>query len=50
MGLQAPAVTVDLHLTNGLSSFTLVGLANVEVKEARDRVRSALQNAGLSPH
>lgn len=51
MGLQAPAVTVDLHLTNGLSSFTLVGLANVEVKEARDRVRSALQNAGLEfPH
>ena len=47
MGLQAPAVTVEVHLANGLPSFTLVGLAEVEVKEARERVRSALQNAGL---
>lgn len=47
VGLQAPAVTVEVHLANGLPSFTLVGLAEVEVKEARERVRSALQNAGL---
>ena len=47
VGLQAPAVTVEVHLANGLPSFTLVGLADVEVKEARERVRSALQNAGL---
>ena len=47
MGLQAPAVTVEVHLANGLPSFTLVGLAEVEVKEARERVRSALQNTGL---
>jgi magnesium chelatase family protein len=47
LGLQAPAVTVEVHLANGLPSFTLVGLADVEVKEARERVRSALQNAGL---
>ncbi|MFY3385534.1 YifB family Mg chelatase-like AAA ATPase [Paracidovorax sp. MALMAid1276] len=47
LGLQAPAVTVEVHLANGLPSFTLVGLAEVEVKEARERVRSALQNAGL---
>ena len=45
LGLQAPAVTVEVHLANGLPSFTLVGLAEVEVKEARERVRSALQNA-----
>ena len=51
VGLQAPAVTVEVHLANGLPSFTLVGLADVEVKEARERVRSALQNSGLDfPH
>jgi magnesium chelatase family protein len=47
LGLQAPAVTVEVHLANGLPSFTLVGLADVEVKEARERVRSALQNSGF---
>ncbi|QIL82807.1 YifB family Mg chelatase-like AAA ATPase [Diaphorobacter sp. HDW4A] len=46
-GLQAMPVTVEVHLANGLPSFTLVGLADVEVKEARERVRSALQNSGL---
>ena len=51
LGLEAPPVTVEVHLANGLPSFTLVGLADVEVKEARERVRSALQNAGLEfPH
>ncbi len=48
LGLEAPAVTVEVHLANGLPGFTLVGLADTEVKEARERVRSALQNAGLS--
>ena len=47
LGLQAPAVTVEVHLANGLPSFTLVGLADTEVKEARERVRSAIANAGL---
>ena len=51
VGLDAAPVTVEVHLANGLPSFTLVGLADVEVKEARERVRSALQNAGLEfPH
>ncbi|MCJ0765480.1 YifB family Mg chelatase-like AAA ATPase [Variovorax terrae] len=51
LGLEAAAVTVEVHLANGLPSFTLVGLAEVEVKEARERVRSALQNSGLEfPH
>ena len=51
LGLAAPAVTVEVHLANGLPSFTLVGLADVEVKEARERVRSALLNSGLTfPH
>ncbi len=47
LGLQAPAVQVEVHLANGLPSFTLVGLADTEVKEARERVRSAIANAGL---
>ena len=47
LGLEAAPVTVEVHLANGLPAFTLVGLADVEVKEARERVRSALQNAGL---
>ena len=47
MGLEAAAVTVEVHLANGLPSFTLVGLADVEVKEARERVRCAIQNSGL---
>lgn len=46
-GLQAPEVTVEVHLANGLPSFTLVGLADTEVKEARERVRAALSNSGL---
>src|SRR5574343_1210156 len=51
LGLAAAPVTVEVHLANGLPSFTLVGLAEVEVKEARERVRSALMNAGLEfPH
>ena len=44
-GMQALPVTVEVHLANGLPSFTIVGLPETEVKEARDRVRAALQNA-----
>jgi len=47
MALASPAVTVEVHLANGLPSFTLVGLAETEVKEARERVRCAIQNSGL---
>ncbi len=45
--LDAAEVTVEVHLANGLPSFTLVGLADTEVKEARERVRAAIQNSGL---
>lgn len=48
VGLDAPEVTVEVHLANGLPSFTLVGLPETEVKEARDRVRAALQNSGFA--
>ena len=44
-GMDAPEVTVEVHLSGGLPSFTIVGLPEAEVKEARDRVRAALINA-----
>jgi magnesium chelatase family protein len=43
-GIEAPPVTVEVHLANGLPSFTIVGLPEAEVREARDRVRAALVN------
>ncbi|WP_301101400.1 YifB family Mg chelatase-like AAA ATPase [Propionivibrio sp.] len=46
-GLFAPEVAVEVHLAGGLPSVTLVGLPDIEVKEARDRVRAALQNSGF---
>jgi magnesium chelatase family protein len=50
-GLDAPEVRVEVQLANGLPSFTLVGLADTEVKESRERVRAALQQSGFSfPH
>jgi magnesium chelatase family protein len=44
-GMEAPLVTVEVHIANGLPSFTIVGLPETEVKESKDRVRAALQNA-----
>jgi magnesium chelatase family protein len=44
-GMDAPEVVVEAHLANGLPAFALVGLPETEVKEARDRVRAAIQNA-----
>ncbi|HEY9105022.1 YifB family Mg chelatase-like AAA ATPase [Chitinimonas sp.] len=44
-GVSAPEVVVEAHLANGLPSFTVVGLPDAEVKEARDRVRAAIQTA-----
>lgn len=47
LGMEAPAVTVETHLPGGLPGFTLVGLPETAVREARDRVKSALQNCGF---
>ena len=44
-GMEAPLVTVEVHLANGLPNFTIVGLPETEVKESKDRVRAALLNA-----
>ena len=46
-GVEAPRVTVEVHLSNGLPAFSLVGLPETSVKEARERVRSAIINAGF---
>lgn len=47
VGVEAPAVTVETHLANGLPSLTLVGLPEGAVKESKDRVRSAILTSGL---
>lgn len=41
-GIDAPPVSVEIHLANGLPAFNIVGLAETEVREARERVRAAL--------
>jgi magnesium chelatase family protein len=45
-GLSAQPVTVEVDIRAGLPAFTIVGLAGAAVREARDRVRSALLNSG----
>ena len=47
VGIDAPLVTIEVHLANGLPAFNLVGLPETSVREARDRVRSALINSGF---
>jgi magnesium chelatase family protein len=45
VGLDAPAVTVEVHITGGLPALSIVGLPEAEVKESKDRVRSAIINS-----
>ena len=47
VGIQAPAVTVEIHIANGLPMFSLVGMAETSVKESKERVRSAISNSGF---
>ncbi len=47
-GIHAPLVTVETHLSPGLPKINIVGLPEEEVKESRERVRSAIINAGLT--
>ena len=44
-GIEAPAVSVEVHLSNGLPSLSIVGLPETAVKESKDRVRSAILNS-----
>ncbi|SFU49473.1 YifB family Mg chelatase-like AAA ATPase [Xenorhabdus koppenhoeferi] len=48
IGIDSPIVTIEAHISNGLPGLTLVGLPETTVKEARDRVRSALLNSGFT--
>jgi magnesium chelatase family protein len=45
LGVNAPLVTVEVHLSGGLPAFNIVGLPEATVRESRDRVRSALINS-----
>lgn len=47
LGLSAPAVSVEVHLANGLPAFNIVGLPETSVRESRERVRAALVQSGL---
>lgn len=47
IGISAPAVTVEVHLSNGLPGLTIVGLPEAAVRESKERVRSAIINSGL---
>ncbi len=47
VGIEAPPVSVEVHLANGLPAFNLVGLPDVQVRESRERVRAALLSAGF---
>ncbi len=44
-GVQAPLVTVEVHLSNGLPGLSIVGLPEMAVRESKDRVRGALINS-----
>ncbi len=47
-GMQSQLITVEVHLANGMPGFTVVGLPEAAVRESKDRVRAALQNAGFN--
>ena len=47
MGLDAPLVQVEAHLSQGLPALTIVGLPEAAVRESKDRVRSAILNSGF---
>ena len=47
LGIDAPRVNVEVHLSGGLPHFTIVGLAETAVRESRERVRSALLLSGF---
>ena len=45
LGIDAPLITIEVHLSAGLPAFNIVGLPEATVREAKDRVRSALINS-----
>ena len=47
LGVEALAVTVEIHISSGLPGFAIVGMPETAVRESKDRVRSAILNSGL---
>ena len=47
VGLHAPQVIIEVHLSQGLPALTIVGLPAAAVRESKDRVRSAIINSGF---
>ena len=47
VGVEALEVRVEVHLSNGLPGFAIVGLPETAVRESKERVRSAILNSGL---
>ncbi|MEY4863448.1 MAG: Competence protein ComM, partial [Pseudomonadota bacterium] len=47
IGIQAPPISVEVHLANGLPAFHIVGLPNAQLRESRERVRAALLQSGF---
>ena len=47
VGVDGHVVTVEVHISSGLPSFTIVGLPDAACREARDRVRAAVLSSGL---
>ena len=47
LGIEAPEVRVEAHISSGLPAFPIVGLPETAVRESRDRVRSAILNSGF---
>ncbi len=47
VGVEAPLITVEVHLSGGLPCVSIVGMPETAVREARERVRAALQNSGF---
>ena len=48
VGVDGHAVSVEVHVSNGLPGFRVVGLPDTSCREARDRVRAALISSGFS--
>lgn len=47
IGVEAPLISIEVHIANGLPCFNLVGLGDATVRESKERVRSALLNCGF---
>ena len=48
LGVSAPLITIEVHISQGLPGLVMVGLPETTVKESRDRVRSAIINSGYT--